>query len=225
MKINSLIDFFIPNICYICGKPLKKNEHFICNNCIRSIPLAEIGDCLNRSFSLEIKYFNNIFYYTTYDGTIKESIHLLKYASRKELSLPLAELLLHRIVEMELLLYSYDYIVFIPMHRVKMRERGFNQSEEIAKQLSRLTQIPLLKGALVRSHNGISQTKLSIKSRLSNVIDNFKEGKEIYKIKGKNVVLIDDVITTGSTLNEASKVLSRYKPKNIDCLTLASAKK
>ena len=156
---------------------------------------------------------------------MKDAIHLLKYDKRHELAQVLADFLFYRLNEMQLLLYEYDFILFIPMHRVKKRERGFNQSEKLAKRLSLLSGIPVLQNGLVRTCNNISQTKISFKSRLNNVNNSFRGGKDAYKIRNKNIVLIDDVVTTGSTLNEASKALAKFTPVSIDCLTLASAKR
>ncbi|NIA23079.1 MAG: hypothetical protein GWP03_02795, partial [Proteobacteria bacterium] len=209
---GTFLDFFIPNICYTCGNLLDRDEKFLCKNCIQSIDISDVEDCLTRQLPLENKYFNHLFYFSTYKDTIKDAIHLFKYDKRSELAEVLADFLFYRLNEMQLLLYEYDFILFIPMHPVKKRERGFNQSEELARQLSVLSGIPVLQNGLVRVRNSISQTKISFESRLKNVNDNFGGGKNAYKIKNRNIVLIDDVVTTGSTLNEASKALTTFNP-------------
>lgn len=156
---------------------------------------------------------------------MKDLIHLFKYSKRKELANPLARLLLIQLNDIILLGSEYDYILYIPLHRTKLRERGFNQSYLIANELSLLSGIPILKDAIVRYCNSKSQTKLKIRDRYSNVANVFSDGKGIKKIINKRILLIDDVVTTGSTLNEASLVLKKYNPSNITCLTLASAVK
>ncbi len=156
---------------------------------------------------------------------MKDLIHLFKYNKRKELATPLAKLLLIQLNEIVLLGSEYDYILYIPLHRVKLRERGFNQSYLIANELSLLSGIPILKDTIVRCCNNKSQTTLKIKDRYNNIANVFSSGRGIKKVSNKRIILIDDVVTTGATLNEASLVLKKYNPSNITCLTLASAVK
>ncbi|HFD04731.1 MAG TPA: ComF family protein [Firmicutes bacterium] len=223
--LRMFFDFFIPNTCYTCGKILEKDEKYLCKKCIQSIEISDIETCLNHQLVLENKYFHHLFYFATYKDVLKDAIHLFKYDNRPELAEILAYFLFYRLNEIQLLLYEYDFILFVPLHHVKKRERGFNQSEELAKQLSLLSGIPVLKNGIVRTHNSISQTKISFESRLKNVNNHFRGGKNAHEIRNKNIILIDDVVTTGSTLNEVAKALIPFGPANIDCLTLATARK
>jgi len=204
---------------------LSQYEIIICRKCLANIERISIIENIgtNRFKDIHCLAFDKIFYYSIYSNLMKDLIHLFKYSKRKELSKPLAKLLLIQLNDIILLGSEYDYILYIPLHRTKLRERGFNQSYLIANELSLLSGIPILKDAIVRYCNSKSQTKLKIRDRYSNVANVFSDGKEIEKVINKRILLIDDVVTTGSTLNEASLVLKKYNPSNITCLTLASA--
>jgi competence protein ComFC len=204
---------------------LSQYEIIICRKCLVSIERISIIENIDKNQFKDIHYlaFDKIFYYSRYSNLMKDLIHLFKYSKRKELAKPLARLLLIQLNDIILLGSEYDYILYIPLHRTKLRERGFNQSYLIANELSLLSDIPILKDAIVRYCNSKSQTKLKIRDRYSNVANVFSDGKGIKKIINKRILLIDDVVTTGSTLNEASLVLKKYNPSNITCLTLASA--
>lgn len=204
---------------------MSQYEIIICRKCLANIERISIIENIgtNRFKDIHCLAFDKIFYYSIYSNLMKDLIHLFKYSKRKELSKPLAKLLLIQLNDIILLGSEYDYILYIPLHRTKLRERGFNQSYLIANELSLLSGIPILKDAIVRYCNSKSQTKLKIRDRYSNVANVFSDGKEIEKVINKRILLIDDVVTTGSTLNEASLVLKKYNPSNITCLTLASA--
>lgn len=117
---------------------------------------------------------------------------------------------------------DYDLIVPVPLHPRKARERGFNQSGVLAHGLSRRTGIKLLRNGLVRTRYTRTQTRLSRKDRQENVKGAFRISERA-EINGKSVLLVDDVYTTGATVNECAEVLIGAGALMVDVLTLARA--
>ncbi len=121
-------------------------------------------------------------------------------------------------------LRAYDYIVPIPLHRVRLHERGYNQAEMIARGISSLTQIPILpKKYFIRSKPTPSQTNMmGPDERLQNTIDAFLlKSNAIEVVKDKRLLLVDDILTTGATMAGAAKELSKASPSAVDLLPFA----
>ncbi len=138
-----------------------------------------------------------------YEGIVREIISLFKYQGQRKLSDFLATYLLEPLSE----LGNPDLLVPVPLHPVKRRSRGFSQTELLARSLSKLTGIPV-RTPLIRVKNTRPQVKLAMRERKINVKGAFVlKAKE--EVKGKKVLLIDDVMTTGHTLSEAARTLKR----------------
>ena len=116
--------------------------------------------------------------------------------------------------------YVFDYITYVPMHRKDKRSRGFNQSQLLAKELSKLMNIGCFQ-TLIKVRQTDPQHILEGKKRLTNLKGAFKIVDKSL-IKGRKILIIDDVVTTGSTLSECSKTLDKGKPAQICCATLLS---
>jgi len=114
---------------------------------------------------------------------------------------------------------SSDLLAFVPLHPTKERERGFNQSELIARQLSLLSGIELSSGLILRQKYTKSQTKLGRKERSENISGAFFTNDSLI---GKSVLIVDDVITTGATLNECAKILKQAGCRKVDVIALAT---
>jgi ComF family protein len=114
----------------------------------------------------------------------------------------------------------YNWFIPVPLHRVKHRERTFNQAEVLAAHLSRRFNIPMLKRNIVRIRLGTPQVMSPKSKRLEDIKDSFKT-KNSHLLKNTSVLLIDDVFTTGATANECSKVLKKAGVNRVDVLTLA----
>ena len=112
-----------------------------------------------------------------------------------------------------------DYILYVPLHKKRLRKRGFNQAEKIAKKLSELIDIPVL-DCVIRVKNTKRLYNMDKKSRQKELKNGFDVKDNIYLIKNKNVILIDDIFTTGSTANEISKLLKLNSVNNIYIFTL-----
>ena len=159
-----------------------------------------------------------------FEGAIRQAVHRLKYDGKTALSAPLAALMNEflqqsstRFVDVEAL----THIVAVPLHRRRQRSRGYNQSELLANQLGRLTDVPS-NSVLVRTRPTTPQVELSIRERATNVQGAFAL-KENVNIEGATILLIDDVYTTGATLRECARVLKNGGAAEVYGLTLARA--
>ncbi|OGR85186.1 MAG: hypothetical protein A2901_06520 [Elusimicrobia bacterium RIFCSPLOWO2_01_FULL_54_10] len=153
-----------------------------------------------------------------FDGALKELIHQLKYSGKDYLARDLAPVLMEgwrRHPEIQLT----EIVVSVPLHPARLRERGYNQSEALAREMARLARVPFL-DALKRARNTVSQTQLDSQERAKNVAGVFQV-RTPGQIAGKRVLLVDDVCTTGSTLGECAQALLQAGARQVFALTLA----
>lgn len=199
------IEKFGENICNICGDKILKGN-LVCDR------------CKNMKFS-----FDESRSFSVYEDVASKLVKRFKYSKKKYYAKYLAKLMA--------LNKSYfddiDFITFVPIGVKRLKERGFNQAEEIAVELGRLTQIPVV-CTLEKIGNEKHQAGLSQKERQENLSGTFKLVDGADKIvKDKKVLLVDDVFTTGATLSECSKILKsdkRNKPDEICCYTFAKTR-
>ena len=221
--LRSLIQFLYPAQCRHCEENLDPADgHYICKSCWEQVKFIKEPFCqtcghpLNPSASLPEKVFScdncpddvkfrkarAIAYYDSVVGT---AVKLLKYQSKTIMAAPLADLMVEVMPEL-LDVQDYDYIIPVPIHKKKMRKRGYNQMELIGRRLSTKTGIPLELRSLAKSVNTPPQRGLDAEDRQKNIKDSF-EVSDRSKIEGKRILLIDDVMTTGATVSECAKVL------------------
>ena len=227
--IDKLLEILYPSDikCLDCGKDINKGENF-CIKCKKNLPfnngnickkcgtvLEKSGVCIRCAKRLNFKIARSPF---VYDGIIKRLIHSFKYDNAKFLFKPLAKYMANCYKENNM---KADVIVAIPLYKARFKKRGYNQAEKLAEEMSKIINLPLI-SALERIKDTPSQTNLDFKERQRNI-----EGAFIVKDKsfeGKNVLLIDDVYTSGATMKEASKVLKQNGAKDIYIITLAHTK-
>jgi len=152
---------------------------------------------------------------------IQNLIHALKYQGCKSLGVALgkyAGIQVRPMIPPELDLV----LIPIPLHPIKLRERGYNQSDYIAEGFAVSLQLPVRKDILRRIKNTVTQTQLTAEERHQNMQDAFSVKKNVDLTKVKNVILIDDVLTTGSTMNSAAEVLKKVGIQRIYGLTVAT---
>ncbi|HEX9911635.1 MAG TPA: ComF family protein [candidate division Zixibacteria bacterium] len=154
-----------------------------------------------------------------FDPDYQTLLHHFKYKRKislgKELGKRLGELLIQ-----DKFLKDYDYLLPVPLHRSKERERGYNQSKILAEEISELTFLPLLDKVLMRKKNTRDQTNLNAEERERNVRGAFIVRDKLV-LKGKRIILVDDVMTTGATLKECSRVLKEAGVKEVAGATVA----
>ena len=208
--------------CYICNNCLSKlekiNEPFckICNKSLAHNPNLEIcEECIKspRSFEISKSPYR-------YKGSVKKLIHDYKYCNKPFYYKLFGNLLVQYMKENSYI--YFDYIISVPLHKIKLRKRGFNQSKLIAKYIQKNLSIPYI-DALKRVNNTEKQSNLSKYNRQNNLKNAFiiKNKKVASFIKDKNILIIDDIFTTGATINECSKVLKSSGANKIYALTIS----
>ncbi len=188
--------------CSACLGCEKESANLICKACLLKI---------DRYYGQED---NPILSYGKYDGVLKSLIHQFKYENKFALAKPLAQLLNDSCPK------GADLLIPIPMHLKKLQERKYNQSQLLAKELSKLTHIPVVVSVLKKIKYTPSQTDLSREKRKENIKESFQVFNSD-KIQNKHIVIIDDVYTTGATVHEASLMLTNSGADKISVLTLA----
>lgn len=229
MKINfihSIIGLIYPSVCAACGTPLFKWEKLVCTRC-RSL-LPKTGYELNEDNPLARLFYGRVrlkavtaCFFFSKEGKVQRLIHELKYKGNADAGVFLGQELGKTIKEAPLF-EGLDYLIPVPLHPKREKERGYNQSMMIARGVNEVTGIPVGDQYLFRSVNTATQTHKSKEERWQNVKDIF-EVKHAEQLEGKYVLLIDDVLTTGATLEACALKLSAVKGITISCATAACA--
>jgi len=227
---------FFPSFCRLCQRLLDKpKERVVCQECYDSIRLPSAAYCwrCGRFFAVvgepylclqcqvQLPPFSLHRSCARYEGVMKELILLYKYAKLKVVGQRLANLALGFVREEEFWA-GLEVVVPVPLHPKKQRERGFNQSLEIARVVGRARGLEVEDKALIKIRNNPPQASLEAEDRRANVKGAYQVRKT-EKIKGKVVLLVDDVFTTGSTIEECSRVLKQAGAQEVRALTLAQA--
>jgi len=234
-NLKSVIDFIFPPICSICGKPFSSEKEVVmCTHCLSQIkyignPLCSkcgkpfysemladhlCGDCLTGE-----RYFNRARAMGYYDGILRKAIHLLKYKLKNNLAFSLGNLMADR-MQSFLNGATYHLIIPVPLHTKRLRERGFNQALLLARLIGKKYKIPLNGCTLIRKRQTKPQVGLSEQDRKDNVKGSFLLLKGD-KVLERDILLVDDVYTSGNTVEECSKVLIKAGAHKVDVLTLA----
>lgn len=199
-------------ICFACLQSIRKLKEPVCERC--GIPIVEGKTCYYcRNELFEVDGIRAPF---LFEGVIREAIYSFKYGYLKSIASCIAGLLWKYIQSINL---SGDVIVPVPIHKSRMRQRGYNQSLLLSRELGKLCGLPVDDKSLLRVRDTKSQTALSLQDRRINVHDAFICSSE--SINGKKVLLIDDVCTTGATLEACAGVLKKSGALSVWGLTLA----
>lgn len=222
---TDIFDFFLPRFCPSCNKKLTNEERIICPECLRKIQRVN-EERLQYEYQKKFLSKNIISGFTSFylfekDKELQAIIHAIKYNQRFLIGKFLGELV-GKNFEKLFNDWQIDFIIPIPLHHLKKAERGYNQSFYIAKGIGKQTNIPVNVHSIKRKRFTQSQTLLNQKEREENINGAFSI-KKSSSIIGKNVLLIDDVITTGATINECGKVLIDNGVKNVYAASLAIA--
>lgn len=157
-----------------------------------------------------------------YQDSLKDLILLYKYRKFKVLFLPLAEFALRSMDKEEDLWWGVEVLLPVPLHKSREKERGFNQAELLAGVIAERKGLPMLTGVLIKTQKTLPQTSLPASERFKNAAGSY-DVFEPEKIAGKIVLLIDDVCTTGATVQECSRIMLAAGAKDVRVLTLARA--
>jgi len=237
---EGFLNFVFPLNCKICKKPIQESKGYsICEDCFKTIELIEQPYCIkcgkplvptdffkqNREIlclDCKIKKYSFEFSRSTgiYDKVLKKCIHLFKYYGEKKLAKALGKLMVDYLLKNGEFENKLDLIIPVPLHKNDLKKRGFNQSVLLGKVVGDYFSIPVRESVLVKKKLTPFQVNLSKKERSKNILRAFSVEKP-KEIKGKNILILDDVFTTGSTVEECAKELMKARAKNIFVLTLA----
>lgn len=229
MKLNwidALIGLLYPSVCAACGKSLFKWEKLVCTHCRSMLP--KTGYELNEDNPLARNFYGKVrlkavtaCFFFSKEGKVQHLIHELKYKGNSDAGVFLGQELGKTIKEAPLF-QGIDYLIPVPLHPKREKKRGYNQSMMIAQGISEVTGIPVGKDFLIRSVNTATQTHKSKEERWKNVKDIF-ELRHAKQLEGKYILLVDDVLTTGATLEACALKLSSVPGITISCATAACA--
>ncbi len=221
---NDINTLLFPHACFGCNDRLIRGEKLLCTVCRHQLPLTDYTfneeNPVDRIFygRINIKKASSFLHFTDY-GIVKNLIHNLKYKNQEHIGEFLGNWY-GKIIKENGYLPKIDYVIPVPLHRKKLRKRGYNQTALFAKQLASHLASVYLENVLVKTANTRTQTK---KNRLARWYDN----KSLYEItdaellKNKTLLLVDDVITTGATMELCAEALLKIKGTTLFITSMA----
>lgn len=231
--LDSLSFVIAPPVCILCSKLIDieqdESEH-ICNSCFLNLPIKkssqEILDRININFGKENNPFDYAF--SLFDSgpnqEFLEIIHALKYRKFKKIGTFLGTKLGKKIYEqLSLLGYDVNFIIPVPIHKIRKKERGFNQADIIANAISNVINRPVYVNLLSRKLYTQSQTSLHLSERIKNVQNAFEINLNLANLKSRNFILVDDVVTSGSTLYHCGRLLKENGANKLIIAVLTTA--
>jgi len=223
---SDFLALFYPKYCDICNRTLVEGEEYLCTHCLSGLPKTNFHTQKNNpvemTFAGRIPVFRaTAFCFFRKDNSIQKVIHQLKYQGNKEIGMYLGTLLGLNLLENDDF-KSIDVIIPISLHPHKMKKRGYNQSEYIAMGISKAMSKQVDVSSLIRTVHTSSQTKKMRYNRWENVSTIFQLNSSEH-LRGKHILLVDDVITTGATLEAAAQVILNIPDTKISVACLGCA--
>ncbi|MDD2732332.1 MAG: ComF family protein [Desulfuromonadaceae bacterium] len=231
---NALLDVILPPICHICHSFIPNADTLhICQTCHDHLPLVSSPLCSRcgipfigagddhrcSACSIQPPHFDAARAHFLYEGPIRDLIHAFKYNRHTYLRFPLALLALEGVSGVPTD-HNLNLIVPVPLHRSRLRQRGFNQAVLLGNILSHRLALPMVPDALARTRATEPQIELSAAERRVNVKGAFSV-KKPERVEGKRILLLDDVMTTGSTMDECAKELKKAGADVVIAITIA----
>ena len=215
-NVSNFLNLIYPQTCGICGKSVQNS---LCKKCEIELKKQSDINIILEGEEIEDKYFNELMYIFKYEGQIRKLIIDYKFNEKSYIYLTFVNFLLKNKKIFENI-KNYDTIIPVPISKKRLKKRGYNQSLLIARKIAEQTNLELVNNCLIKTKNIIEQSKLNKEDRIQN-IKGVYELKNKQLIENKKVLLIDDIYTTGSTVNECSKILRQGNPAKIGILVIA----
>jgi len=219
--LNGIIKLIFPPRCIFCNELTALEEGVdICPTCYKKIPFTA-----GTSIRMDVKtlFCDKIIWVCEYSGIVKHSLIKFKFHNKPSYYRAFARLLAEKVKKMTNCA-EFDIIISVPLHKQRENARGYNQALLISKAVGRELGIPEKSGLLVRVKNTDSQSHLSKVERQVNVKDAF-EVRNAMLVKDRTILLIDDVLTTGNTLNECGRLLKQAGAKKVVAAAFASGRR
>ena len=222
--LQDFVSLFFPNLCPACDNVLENYEEHICTICQFKMPETNFYT-MNQN-PLEQLFWGRVdiqaataHYYYSSAGRVRNLIHQLKYNEQKELGIYLGKELGNDLLKTTWNA-QLDAIIPVPLHPSRLKSRGYNQSEVIAQGISQTLNIPILTNNLIRREHKTSQTHRARYARWKNVSSIF-EVKNTSEIKDKHLLLVDDIITTGATIEACAEQLLKVPGIKVSIASVA----
>lgn len=228
--LKNILNLIYPRKCIFCKTILDVNKtknDYICNKCISSLPFVDLPLVSRKNKDIDNNINNRIYFFDDcissfyYEPPITRAICDFKFHDKKFYAYIFSDYIIKNIVKFYINI-NFDFISYIPMYKSREKDRGFNQAKLLAKEISKKIKIPL-KDLIIKIKNNDPQHNLPLKLRKIN-IQNVYDFSHKQNINQKTILLIDDIITSGFTLNEASKILKTHGAKKVYCATIATTK-
>lgn len=222
---HSFIDLFFPNLCMACSEALTGNEKVFCTSCLTKLPLTHFWS--QKDNPVEQLFWGKVsienaasFIYFEKESRFQHALHELKYKGKKNVGIQLGKLFGNYLKESSF--SAIDVIVPVPLHEKKLKIRGYNQSEMIGNGLAEVMEKPLLSKSVSRVVHTSSQTHKGRYNRWLNVDGIFK-CTEPDKLQYKHVLIVDDVVTTGATIESLAAEILKIEGTKVSIATIAVA--
>ena len=210
--LNNILELIYPNVCGICGEICKES---LCKKCTIEMKKHEI-DLINKNKKM---YFNESMHIFKYNEIIRQRLIEYKFQDQSYMYKTFAKIILKN-KKVCGFLEKYDIIIPVPIHKKRRLKRGYNQTELIAKEICKNINLELKIDVLSKQKNIVAQSELNKNERMQNIKNAF-EVRNINEIIDKKILIFDDIYTTGSTVNECSKILKKAGVKQIGVLAIA----
>lgn len=226
--VTRILDFISPRLCVVCGQRLAPTERSLCGVCLFHLPrtnfhLKPLDNPMAQLFWVlsPVEKAAALFYYHPH-AEMAKMVYRLKYNNRPDIGEDMGRVMASELQQSDFF-SDIDVLLPVPLSSKRLRQRGYNQSEMLARGVSDVTHLPLVTKALCRKEFHQSQTKLTRWQRQENVADTFHLVDDS-RLKGRHVLLIDDVCTTGATLIACANALKDVEGIHISVLTLGFTK-
>jgi ComF family protein len=225
---ESLFHLAFPHVCTGCGSDLLSQQTMLCMHCITAMPDTNFH--LHAANVVEKKFWGRLNlkaataqYYFTKESLMQHLMHQLKYKGNKSLGIFLGRMMAESIINSDRFA-DVDALIPLPLFKSKERKRGYNQATLLCEGMAEIMQVPVIKNAVGRNQHTETQTKKNRIERWQNIDGKFElQNQEM--IAGKHLLLVDDVVTTGATLEACGQVLLQSSISNLSIATLCYAAK
>lgn len=224
--VNAFTELFFPRICYGCGAHLFSSEQEICKRCIRRLPRTGFelvdDDPVSQIFwgRVKLEKATSLYYYRKGE-MLQQLLHRLKYKGNHQMGQVLGTQM-GNVLSQSGFMVNIDMIIPVPLHEKKLKQRGYNQSEHIAIGLSQASGVEVVKNRLVRTIHTESQTLKGRFERWENVSSIFSVTNP-ESLNGKHILIIDDVVTTGATLEACVQAVLQNSRVKVSVATVGYA--
>ena len=226
--LTRILDFIAPRQCVVCGSRLAPTERTLCSACLLYLPRTAFQFTPDDNAMVQLFWGHTpilraaaLIYYQPH-SEMAQIVYAMKYGQRPDIGEDMGRLMAN---EMQIAHFfdDIDLLLPVPLSRKRLRQRGYNQSEQLAVGISDITQLPVVTGVLLRRHFRQSQTSLNRQERQENVAGMFHL-KDDTPLRHRHVLLIDDICTTGATLTACADALKQVEGIRISVLTFGFTK-